>query len=108
MKLVDYISDIVNAGLGRRTEGFSESMTPSSVASSLQSLYSSLPIVLVAHFTLMIVYGMGAARLSYCYQMATNPTSYFFYIYVALAFFFSPVYYPFYGIVLNPLCAKSR
>jgi hypothetical protein len=57
---------------------------------------------------MVIVYGMGAVRLSYCYQMATNPSSYLFYLYLVLAFVFSPVYYPYYGIVLNPLCGKTR
>lgn len=103
MKLVDYLSDIVNAGLGRRTEGFSDM---SSVGGSLQTLYSSLPIVLIFHVVTIFLYGLGAARLSYCYQMNTNPTASFFYLYIFLAFFFSPIYYPYYGIFLNPLCAK--
>ena len=106
MKLVEYLSDLGNAALGRRTEGFSDA-TPT-ITGSVQNLYTSLPILLIFHLTAMIVYGLGAARLSYCYQMATNPTSYFFYVYVVLAFLFSPVYYPFYGIVLNPQCVKSR
>jgi len=75
-----------------------------SIFGSLQSLYSSLPILLIFHLSTMIVYGLGAARLSYCYQMNTNPTATLFYLYVVLAFVFSPVYYPFYGIFLNPLC----
>jgi hypothetical protein len=77
-----------------------------SVFGSLKSLYSSLPILLILHMTAMVVYGLGAARLSYCYQMNTNPTATLFYVYVLLAFFFSPMYYPFYGIFLNPLCVK--
>jgi hypothetical protein len=101
MKLLDYASGVINAGLGRQTEGFTD-MT--SILGSLQALYSSLPILLIFHLSTMIFYGMGAARLSYCYQMNTNPTSNLFYWYVVLAFIFSPVYYPVYGIFLNPLC----
>lgn len=101
MKLVEYASGVINAGLGRQTEGFTD-MT--SILGSLQSLYSSLPILLIFHLSTMILYGLGAARLSYCYQMNTNPTASLFYLYVVLAFVFSPVYYPFYGIFLNPLC----
>jgi len=107
MKLVEYLSDLANAALGRKTEGFTYS-TPPTITGSVQTLYTSLPILFIFHLTTMVVYGLGAARLSYCYQMATNPTSYFFYVYVALAFLFSPIYYPFYGIVLNPQCAKIR
>jgi len=107
MKLVDYITDLANAALGRRLEGFVDGKTPS-VVGSVQTLYSSLPILFILHATMVIVYGMGAVRLSYCYQMATNPSSYLFYLYLVLAFVFSPVYYPYYGIVLNPLCGKTR
>jgi hypothetical protein len=103
MKLVDYASGVMNAALGRHTEGFTDM---GSLFGSLKSLYSSLPILLILHMTAMFVYGLGAARLSYCYQMSTNPTATLFYVYVLLAFFFSPVYYPFYGIFLNPLCVK--
>ncbi len=103
MKLLDYTSGVINAALGRQTEGFTDM---GSLVGSLKSLYSSLPILLILHMTAMFVYGLGAARLSYCYQMSTNPTATLFYVYVLLAFFFSPVYYPFYGIFLNPLCVK--
>lgn len=107
MKLVEYITDVTNAALGRsKTEGFTDS--DPSILKSVQTLYSSLPILFIFHLTMMIVYGMGAARLSYCYQMTTNPTSSFFYLYILLAFFFSPVYYPYYGIVLNPQCMRAR
>ena len=106
-KLVEYLTNIVNAGLGKGSEGFTSDAKPdSSVFGSLKSLYSSLPILLIFHFTAMLVYGLGAARLSYCYPMNTNPTASLFYLYIVLAFFFSPVYYPFYGIFLNPLCVK--
>jgi len=105
MKLVDYASGVMNAALGRQTEGFTD-MT--SILGSLQGLYSSLPILLIFHLSTMIVYGLGAARLSYCYQMNTNPTASLFYLYVVLAFVFSPVYYPFYGIFLNPLCYTGK
>ena len=105
MKLVDYASGVINAGLGRQTEGFTDM---SSMCGSLKILYSSLPILLIFHFTTMVVYGLGAARLSYCYQMNTNPAATLFYLYVVLAFFFSPVYYPFYGIFLNPLCYTAK
>lgn len=105
MKLVEYLTNLTNAAVGSPLkEGFSESPTPGSLLTSLQSLYSSLPIVFIFHALSMVLYGLGAARLSYCYQMSTNPSSFLFYPYVVLAFIFSPVYYPFYGIFLNPLC----
>jgi len=102
MKLTEYISGLIRAGLGETSEGFTA--TPSSVVNSVQTLYSSIPILLILHLTAMAVYGMGAARLSYCYQLSLNPAasaSILFYIYIALAFSFSPIYYPFYAIVLH-------
>jgi hypothetical protein len=107
MNLVDYINGLVNASLGRGAEGFTDASSPVPILSSVKTLYSSIPILLIIHLTAMIVYGLGAARLSYCYQMSTNPTATLFYVYILLAFMFSPVYYPFYGIVLNPLCLKK-
>lgn len=108
MNLVDYIKGIINAALGKGSEGFTDATTPQSFFGAIQHLYSSLPILFILHTTMLIVYGMGAARLSYCYQMSTNASSPLFYLYVVLAFIFSPVYYPYYGIVLNPVCAKTR
>jgi len=99
MKLTEYFSGVINAALGRANEGFVSS--PASALTSVQNLYSSLPIVFILHLTAMMVYGLGAARLSYCHQLNTNPGSYFFYVYIGLAFLFSPVYYPFYSIVLH-------
>lgn len=109
MNLVDYINGLVNASLGRGAEGFTDasSTSPVPILSSVKNLYTSIPILLIVHLTAMMVYGLGAARLSYCYQMATNPSATFFYVYILLAFMFSPVYYPYYGIVLNPLCLKK-
>jgi hypothetical protein len=108
MNLVDYIKGLVNAALGKGSEGFTDSTTPQSLGAAIQNLYSSLPILLILHTTMLIVYGTGAARLSYCYQMSTNASSPLFYLYIVLAFIFSPMYYPYYGIVLNPVCGKTR
>lgn len=113
MKLVQYVEGLINAGLGRNLEGFTDSKTPVSktlenIPSSIQKLYTSIPILFILHAGAMFVYGLGAARLSYCYQMNTNPSSYMFYMYILLAFVFSPMYYPFYGIFLNPLCSVQK
>jgi len=111
MNLVDYLSGISNAALGRQNEGFAnplESMTPLSIAESVRNLYTSLPILFIFNAILALIYGYGAARLSYCYQMSTNPTSNFLFLYVYLAFVFSPVYYPYYAIVLNPMCISPK
>jgi hypothetical protein len=102
MNLASYINGLVNAALGRSTEGFIDANTsPITVLSWIQTLYGSIPILLILHFVMVIIYGAGAARLSYCYQMSTNPAATLFYLYIAMAFLFSPVYYPYYAIFLS-------
>ena len=111
--LFEYGSGIFNAAIARRTEGFTDGAglsipSVSQVFSSVGNLYASIPILFFMHLTAMVLYGAGAAKLSYCYQMATTPNAPLLYIYVALAFFFSPVYYPFYALVLTPFHSGRR
>ena len=102
MNLVSYINGLVNAALGRSTEGFIDANTsPITVLSWLQTLYGSIPLLLIVHFVVGMIYSVGAARLSYCYQMSTNPATSLFYVYIVLAFIFSPIYYPYYAIFLS-------
>ena len=102
MNLASYINGLVNAAFGRSTEGFIDANTsPITVLSWIQTLYGSIPILLILHFVAAMIYGAGAARLSYCYQMSTNPAAGLFYLYMVLAFIFSPVYYPYYAIFLS-------
>lgn len=112
LSLFEYGSGIFNAAIARRTEGFAnESASPPSLSqifSSVGNLYASIPVLFLMHLTAMVIYGAGAAKLSYTYQMSTNPQSPLLYAYVALAFFFSPVYYPFYALVLTPMYHGKR
>ena len=48
----------------------------------------------------------GAARLSYCYNQSIGTSIELTYLYAIVCFFFSFVYYPFYAIMLNPLCNR--
>jgi hypothetical protein len=60
----------------------------------------------------LILYGFlnayGAASLSYCYNLSIGNDSGVAFFYSIMCFFFSPVYYPFYAIFLNPVCSAGR
>ena len=116
LSLFQYGSGIFNAAIARRTEGFTDGAGNSSTSipsvpqifSSVGNLYASIPILFFMHLTAMFIYGAGAAKLSYCYQMATSPHAPLLYMYVALAFFFSPIYYPYYALILTPFPSGRR
>ena len=54
-----------------------------------------------------LICAAGAARLSLCYNsylgIVGRRTTL---AYAALAFIFFPIYYPYYGLMLNPICLK--
>lgn len=56
---------------------------------------------------LMIVVSFGAAKLSYCYNIHMGSSEGVAFLWSILSFFFSSLYYPFYGLFLDPLCEKS-
>ena len=61
---------------------------------------------------LLILYGFlnayGAASLSYCYNLSIGNDSGVALFYSVVCFFFSPVYYPYYALFLNPVCSAGR
>jgi hypothetical protein len=57
---------------------------------------------------LLAIPAFGAARLSYCYNMFVGNSTTLAVIYSILCFFFPAIYYPFYALFLNPVCAMQR
>jgi hypothetical protein len=55
-----------------------------------------------------ILYGYGAANLSYCYNKTIGKTDSEALLWAITAYFFSGIYYPYYGVFLNPTCSGSR
>ena len=51
------------------------------------------------------MYGYGAAKLSYCYNKSLGRSDMEAMIWALLAYIFGGIYYPYYGIFLNPVCA---
>ena len=54
-----------------------------------------------------IVFCYGAARTSYCYNIALGNTTDIAFLFSVLCFFFPNFYYPYYAIFLNPLCTTK-
>lgn len=89
------VAMVANAVTGKKGE---EQFTEASVGTTL--LYS----ILFSLFILFMI-SFGAARLSYCYNIYTGNSGGTAFIWSVLAFFFSGIYYPFYALVLNPVCS---
>ena len=89
------VAMVANLATGKKGE---EQFTEASVGTTL--LYS----VLFSLFILFLI-SLGAARLSYCYNIYTGNSGGVAFMWSVLAFFFSSIYYPFYALVLNPVCS---
>lgn len=70
---------------------------------SVQFLTMSIIAILAA-----VIYGYGAANLSFCYNKALGRTDTEALLWAVLAYFFSALYYPYYSIVLNPTCPTIK
>jgi len=65
-------------------------------------------LFLVFYFILMLVSGIGAARLSYNYNIHVGNTGGAAMGFAILNFFFYGFYYPYYALFLDPLGNKRR
>jgi len=65
-------------------------------------------LFLVFYFILMLVSGIGAARLSYNYNIYIGNTGGAAMGFAILNFFFYGFYYPYYALFLDPLGTKRR
>lgn len=81
-----------------------ERTTPTGV--SRPSIFAGIGL-LAAFFPLLysIVYGWGAAKLSWCVSMTQGLPSGVAYFWCFIAWVFSAVYYPYYAFVHLPSCA---
>jgi len=84
-------------------QGEKEASTPPIVNTIMNVLYA----VGIIGIIVTLICAAGAARLSLCYNsylgIAGRRTTL---AYAALAFIFFPLYYPYYGLMLNPICLK--
>ena len=80
-----------------------EMSTPPVVNTIMNVLYA----IGIIGIIVVLIAAAGAARLSLCYNSYLGTTGRRTTLaYAALAFLFFPLYYPYYGLVLNPICLK--
>ena len=91
-------------------EGFYGDASGNTVIDTTALARAASAIFLYSIFALVVylAFGLGAARLSYCYSMYSGNDTVTAILFAALAFFFPGIYYPFYALLLNPVCGMAR
>jgi hypothetical protein len=90
-----YIKNVANALLGKtqQTESFAAGAQPTSGPAA----FGVVLLVVVLSLMPAILFAYGASSLSYCLNKSMG--------WAILCFLFPGFYYPYYAIMLNPLCA---
>jgi hypothetical protein len=86
-------------------EGFAESQEDE--ATIANTILAGIYTFMFGGMLLFAIIGYGSARLSFCYNQSIGTSIELMYIYAAICFVFPYIYYPYYSIMLNPLCIKK-
>jgi hypothetical protein len=89
----NYVTNVAAAIAGH--EGFSANHPDA------PALYRSSMTFIVVYLVFLILFGAGAASLSYRYNVAAGTSAVMTGVYTTLAFLFSSLYYPYYALVLQ-------
>ena len=95
---------VTSAVLPRQVAGFVDAAAEKTVAVGGMGVM----ILLILYFGVLFACAFGASKLSYCYNIYIGNSATTAFFYSILAFFFAGVYYPFYGLFLNPFCSLPR
>lgn len=95
----NYLTNIAAAVSGH--EGFSSSHPDAS------ALYGASVLVIFIYITFLVLFSLGAASLSYNYNMSIGTSGTLTILYTGLSFMFSSFYYPYYALALSPVGAKG-
>jgi len=93
MSFRSYIANVAKAVSSQ--EGFS------GTAEEEEIFYGYSMAAVLIYIIITIAFGVGAAVLSYRYNVAARTGTTLTVVYAGLAFFFSYLYYPFYALVLT-------
>jgi hypothetical protein len=108
-RLGEYLLNLWDALLGRTKRQRNEYFVTSDgipVQTSAGGSIAVLIVVFLVTMALSFIPAYGAAKLSYCYNTSIGNTESAF-IWSLLAFFFCGLYYPYYALLLNPLCSAG-
>ena len=73
----------------------------------VNTIMNVLYIVICVGIVIVLILAVGSARLSLCYNSYLGTSGRRSTLaYAALAFIFFPLYYPYYALMLNPVCLK--
>jgi len=107
---VAVVNKLAEGFLGKSGEPFvtqtDGNVQVNSGAAAKLGVFAMLSSLLV--FIFLMITSYGAARLSYCYNISVGNTTDAAFLFSILCFFFPSFYYPYYALVLNPLCMKGR
>jgi hypothetical protein len=99
-RLGNYVTNVAAAVSGH--EGFSSSH-PDAAA-----LYGISITIIFIYMIFIALFSIGAATLSYNYNVSIGTSGTMTVVYVILSFLFSSFYYPYYALALNPLAVKAK
>lgn len=95
----NYVTNVAAAVSGH--EGFSSSHPDA------PALYGASIVVMIIYLAFLILFSLGAASLSYNYNMTIGTSGTLTILYTGLSFMFSSLYYPYYALGLSPVVAKA-
>lgn len=108
-RAVSYLTNLGTAAVGGKPEGFSDgSQQPQSVTVASEAVVGLTFMWILAVAVFVFVNAAGAARMSWCYNSFIGTPDGLKLVYAVLAFMFCGLYYPFYAVFLNPVCAIKR
>jgi hypothetical protein len=96
----NYVTNVAAAVAGH--EGFSSNHPDAG------ALLGTSVTVLVIYITFLILFSVGAATLSYNYNVSIGTSGSMTVVYTLLSFLFSSFYYPYYALALDPLAKKQK
>jgi hypothetical protein len=96
----NYVTNVAAAVAGH--EGFSSNHPDAG------ALLATSTTVIVFYMVFIVAFSVGAAILSYNYNLSIGTSGGMTVTYTILAFVFSSLYYPYYAIFLDPLAKKVQ
>lgn len=116
--VLQYLTNVGHAILNRKenfdnraanTSTATNTNTDNTIDASLASQSLAVVILVVIIFFVLTFLNMyGAGRLSYCYNRYYGADDGVAWLWAILSAIFSCIYYPIYGIFLNPLCNLQK
>jgi len=101
----EYFTNIESAIFGRKgIEHFTDSTAMESTTRANSMAATGFVFSTILALVFAILYAYGAANLSYCYNIQQGASSSTATLWALLAFLFCGWYYPYYALLLNPIC----